>query len=307
MSPRVSVVCIFLDAVRFLEEAIESVLAQTFQRWELLLVDDGSADGSTEIARRYERRGSGKIRYLEHEAHRNRGKSVSRNVGVASARGEYVSFLDADDVFLPSKLERQVGLLDAYPEAGMTYGPTLYWHGWTDAESDRHRDFIPELGVPPGRESAPTRLLTRFLASGGVVPCTCALLVRRECLERVGGFEESIPHLYEDQVLIAKLCLSAPVFVEGDCGAWYRQHPDSSSNAAIRTGEYHPLRPNPARQRYLAWLEAYLIEQGIVDGALWRSVRRELLPYRHPVRARLGAGLRAAGAYAIRRLRKAAS
>jgi len=75
-APLVSVVVIFLDAARFLEEAVASVLAQDHPNWELLLVDDGSRDGSSAIARRYAERHPGRVRHLEHAGHANRGKSV---------------------------------------------------------------------------------------------------------------------------------------------------------------------------------------------------------------------------------------
>ena len=87
----VSVVVIFLDAERFLEEAVGSVLAQTFDHWELLLVDDGSTDGSTAIARRYARTHPGRIRYLEHDGHRTLGMSASRNLGLFHGRGHYIA------------------------------------------------------------------------------------------------------------------------------------------------------------------------------------------------------------------------
>src|SRR5215211_6343875 len=110
--PLVSVVIPFLNAERFIQEAIESVFAQTYDNWELLLVDDGSNDGSTRIALEYAERNSGRVRYLQHPGHRNRGVSASRNLGISSARGEYIAFLDADDVWLPHKLEQQVEILN---------------------------------------------------------------------------------------------------------------------------------------------------------------------------------------------------
>ncbi|HEX8089705.1 MAG TPA: glycosyltransferase family 2 protein, partial [Blastocatellia bacterium] len=95
----VSVIIIFLNAEEFIAEAIESVFDQTYSDWELLLVDDGSTDASAEIALRYAAGYRGRVRYLEHEGHQNRGMSASRNLGIASARGEFVAFLDADDVW----------------------------------------------------------------------------------------------------------------------------------------------------------------------------------------------------------------
>src|ERR687886_2830749 len=84
--PLVSNIVIFLDAGRFIQEAIESVFAQTHDTWELLLVDDGSTDDSTQIALRYAERHPGKVRYLEHPGHQNRAMSASRNLGIERAR-----------------------------------------------------------------------------------------------------------------------------------------------------------------------------------------------------------------------------
>src|SRR6266508_1759684 len=97
--PLVSVVIIFWNADRFLREAIESVFAQAHTKWELLLVDDGSTDRSTEIARTYAHRYPGTVHYFEHHDHQNRGMSASRNLGIRNAQGKYIAFLDADDVW----------------------------------------------------------------------------------------------------------------------------------------------------------------------------------------------------------------
>lgn len=97
----VSATIAFLNAEKFLAETIESVLAQTYPNWELWLVDDGSTDGSSQIARDYAARHADRIHYLEHPGHENRGKSASRNLGLRHARGRYVTWLDADDVWLP--------------------------------------------------------------------------------------------------------------------------------------------------------------------------------------------------------------
>src|SRR5215217_4669680 len=128
--PLVSVVIIFLNAEKFIEEAIESVFAQTYDNWELLLVDDGSSDDSSQIDLRYAERYPEKVRYLEHPAHQNRGMSASRNLGIRHAKGEYISFLDADDVWFAHTLEQQLAVLSSHPEAGMVYGSSLYWFGW---------------------------------------------------------------------------------------------------------------------------------------------------------------------------------
>ena len=126
MTPVVSVVTIFLDAERFLDEAVESILAQTFPDWELLLVDDGSTDRSATIAKEWAGRHPDRVRYLTHPGGANRGMSASRNLGIAHARGGLVAFLDADDVWLPGKLAAQVQLAADHPEVAMVCGPTQY-------------------------------------------------------------------------------------------------------------------------------------------------------------------------------------
>ena len=110
--PRVSIVTPFLDAGPFLDAAIESVLEQTLEAWELLLVDDGSTDESTATARRWAALLPDKVKYLSHPDRQNRGASASRNLGIHHAVGEYLAFLDADDVYLPHKLTEQVAILD---------------------------------------------------------------------------------------------------------------------------------------------------------------------------------------------------
>jgi glycosyltransferase involved in cell wall biosynthesis len=280
--PLISVITIFLNAERFIEEAIESVLAQSYERWELLLVDDGSTDASTRIARRYADAHPDRVQYFEHAAHANRGKSTSRNLGIRHARGRYLAFLDADDIFLPSKLERQVAWLQAQPRAAMVYGPSLYWYSWATDRGNTRPDRLGRLGVEPGTLFEPPTLLIRFLEDGGTVPCICGLLVRREVVEGRGGFDETIQDMYEDQVLLAKICLESPILVEDLCLDKYRQHPQSSSQAAIKAGQYHPLEPNPARRGFLVWLSAYVTERGVRDSALARALATELWLYQHP-------------------------
>jgi glycosyltransferase involved in cell wall biosynthesis len=283
-SPRVSVITIFLNAEQFIQEAVDSILAQTYGSWELLLVDDGSTDASTSVALRYAEQHPGRIRCLEHPGRQNRGMSTSRNLGLKHARGEYVALLDADDVWLPQKLERQVALLDSHPVAAMVYGPTQHWYSWTGKVEDRHRDSMRRLGVPTDTMVVPPRLVTLFLGRKAWTPATCGVLMRRSAIERIGGFDEGFRGMFEDQVFFYKLCLSAPVFIESGCWDRYRQHPNSWCEMARSRGEYEPgYRPNRARKAFLNWVEDYFIAQKVSDPELWRLLRRELWPYRHPV------------------------
>jgi glycosyltransferase involved in cell wall biosynthesis len=274
--PLVSIVMIFFDEEKFLPAAIESVFAQTYENWELLLVDDGSSDGSTEIALRHAEQCPEKIRYLEHDQHRNRGASAARNLGISNAKGKYIAFLDADDVWLPQKLDHQVEILNSQPEAAMLCGATQWWYSWTGNPQDTKRDHIRALSVQADTLIMPPKLLTGFL-QGTNAPCTCSVLLRREAIEATGGFEESFRRVFTDQAFYAKVCLKTPVFVSGDCWDRYRQHPDSCCSVAKRTNKLHF-----AELFYLNWLETYLSAEGIKNSELWRALRKRQWSYRHP-------------------------
>ncbi len=285
---RVSVVMPFLDARPFIAEAVESVLAQSYGGWELLLVDDGSADGSDAVAREYARLHPERVRRLEHPGRRNRGASASRNLALRHARGEYVAFLDADDVWLPGKLEAQVALLDAHPQAVALYGRTLYWHGWTGDPEDARRDHDPELGVPTGRVVEPPVVLDRALAGEAVLPCMCSLVARREAVERLGGFEERFRRVFTDQVFYTKLLLAGPVYVADACWDRYRQQSGSSVERAKREGDWEE-----ARVAYLEWARDYLSRGGWSGSGAARSIAAQLRRLRPTPGDRLRRGVRA--------------
>ena len=275
---RVSIVTPFLNAAPFIAEAIESVLAQTYPDWELLLVDDGSSDGSTPIAQAFAAAHPQRIRYLSHDGRVNKGASASRNLGTAAARGELIAFLDADDVYLPDKLAAQVPLLDAHPEAAMLYAGTEYWHGWTGRPEDRARDTVwRRFGVAADTTIAPPQLLATFLRDGGTVPCMGSVLVRRLAIEQVGGWEDAFRQVCTDQVFHAKLTLRFPVFIADGCWDRYRQHPASACHTVERAGHM-----DAAFLGYLGWLEAYVAEQRIADAELRDALRGALRQYRHP-------------------------
>jgi glycosyltransferase involved in cell wall biosynthesis len=287
-TPLVSIITIFFNAERFFREAVESVLVQTYDHWELLLVDDGSTDMSTRIAKEYVCRHFPKVRYFEHAGHCNLGMSASRNLGIREARGEYIAFLDADDVYLPQKLERQVHLMQAQPAAAMIYGATAHWYSWTGNPNDLGRDVVRKLGVPANSLIEPPALVPLLLRNQAQTPACCGVLVRRVAAERIGGFEECFRGVFEDQVFFYKIFLNAPVFVES--GSWdrYRRHPGSFTKKMARIGEYDVRGgPSPAHQKFLLWFQDYLRTQGCTDRDLWSALDDEFWPYRHPLAAKL--------------------
>ena len=290
-APLVSVIIPFLNAERFIQEAIESVFEQSYDRWELLLVDDGSTDKSTAIALRYTTQYPERVRYLEHASHKNCGQSASRNLGIRHAQGEYVAFLDADDVWLSHKLEQQVAILNTCPEAGMVYGMSQYWHSWTGNPEDSQRDYVPQLGVEANSLIKPLTLLTLSLESRAPTPCPSDILLRRGVIQNVDGFEEECSFgMYEDQAFLAKVYLRIPVFVANACWDKYRLHPDSYVSVLTRAGKKYS-----AGLFYLRWLAEYLSAQGVQDGEVWQALRKKRWRYRHPTLSRLSGKMRSQG------------
>jgi glycosyltransferase involved in cell wall biosynthesis len=220
--PAVSIVIIFLNADKFLRDAIDSVLSQTFASWELFLVDDGSTDSSTEIARSYMERLPQKIHYLEHEGHVNKGMSASRNLGIAHANGEFVALLDADDIWFPDKLHTQVAILTAHPEAAMVAAPAMNWY------ADGARE-IQAMSVTPG-VLPPGAWIPKILEKDDNTAGPSSVLIRTRVLKEVGGFEASFKGplmVFEDQVTWFKMTLAAPIYFHPEPLIFYRIHAES--------------------------------------------------------------------------------
>jgi glycosyltransferase involved in cell wall biosynthesis len=267
----ISVVMIFYDAERFLDEAIASVRAQSYPTWELLLIDDGSTDGGIAIAASHAAADPERIRLLHHPGRENRGMSASRNRGIAHARGEYLAFLDADDRFSPDQLAQQVALLEVHPEAGAVYGCLRYWYSWPGNPWHGKRDIVTSPPLPEGTVAYPPAMLRKQFERADIrLLHISSIMVRRDLALRVGGFEDEFRNLYEDQVFHVKIFLAAPVLVSGQVWGWYRQHPDSTCSQALMT-----LRWRLGEDaRFAQWLARYIAGHPIHDPATAAVVRR---------------------------------
>ena len=179
--PRVSIIIPAYNSSRYLAEAIDSVLAQTFQDFEIIIVDDGSTDGTLQVARNYPQ-------LLRVVSQQRLGPSAARNAGIQVSKGEYLVFLDADDLLLPSKLEAQVFYLDDHSEVDVVYS-NGYCFWAADNGSEIRIPFSnqgllhPHLGQP--EESLPV------LAIQNAFPIHAAL-VRLPAIEHVGGFDQAL-------------------------------------------------------------------------------------------------------------------
>ncbi len=173
--PKVSVIIPTYRRPDFLGKAIESVLDQTFQDFEVIIVDDASNDNTGEVVRGFVDK---RIHYVCHEV--NRGGAAARNTGILKAREQYIAFLDDDDEWLPEKLQLQVTVLDqSPPEVGGIYT------GYTRIK----RTTGESLGItlPTKRGDLSYELLVSNPLAG-----TTGILIRKKCLEDVGLFDEKL-------------------------------------------------------------------------------------------------------------------
>ena len=275
--PLVSVVLIFLDEERFLPEAVQSVFDQTYLNWELLLVDDGSTDASREQAQRYAQDNPEQVRYLEHPDHTNRGMSASRNLGFRQAKGEYIALLDADDIWLPAKLEQQVAILQEHPEASLLYGLAEYWRDWEAPFLEGKRNRVPTVPKLNYVAHPPELSLSAYPLGKESAPCPSCMLFTRAMIERIGGFEESFRGMYEDQAFLAKVYLNEHIYVSGEIWIRYRIHPDSCCSQVHAAGKYHFYR-----RKFLYWLLRYMLLHMKFNPKVLKELLGALKPYGLP-------------------------
>ncbi|MGB5896888.1 MAG: glycosyltransferase [Geitlerinemataceae cyanobacterium] len=172
--PKISVIIPIYNGESTIRETIESVLNQTLTDFEIIAIDDGSTDRTIEVVR------SIKDRRIKLFSYPNGGQAASRNRGIERASGEYFSFLDADDLWTPDKLETQLKALEENPEAGVAYS-------WVDYINESNQYVRSGGRLEVNGDAYAHLLLTNFLENGS------NLLVRRSAIEKVGNFEETLP------------------------------------------------------------------------------------------------------------------
>lgn len=204
--PTISIITAFYNEERFLAEAIESVLNQDYENWELILIDDGSSDRSTSIAREYERIYPEKIFYLEHAGHANKGLSASRQLGLNHSRGQLITLLDADDIWTKSKLRDQYKIFEDWPELGMACEASITWRSW---DGEGNVDVIKPVGAKQDNLHHPPSLMSELYPLGsGAAPCPSGLMIKKNAIISAGGFDNGFTgskQLYEDQGFLAKI------------------------------------------------------------------------------------------------------
>jgi len=206
--PQVTIIIPCYNCERYVQEAIDSILIQSYTNYEIIVINDGSTDQTSACLENYHNQ----IRYVYQT---NQGVSAARNYGIQLAQGKLVAFLDADDYFLPNKLEAQVAVFETNLDLGIVHS------GWRRVD----HNGILLADVEPWEE-VPELNLESWLLWKPVLPS--AMMFRRDWLQQAGGFDPNFPQS-EDTELILRLALM------GCQAAWlrqltvcYRQHPESA-------------------------------------------------------------------------------
>jgi glycosyltransferase involved in cell wall biosynthesis len=186
----VTVVIATYNYAHFIAQTLDSVLAQTYPNWECIVVDDGSTDNTREVVERYTEADQ-RIRYLWQE---NQRLAAARNTGIANSSGEYLQFLDADDLIESRKLECQVGVLEHHQELDIVYSDVRYIAA---EKSDGRRLTAAEVNIPDVvRLSGQGKEVLSALARGNITPTNCILL-RRQVISSVGPFKARANEAYD--------------------------------------------------------------------------------------------------------------
>ena len=256
--PLVSIVMPCYNAHDHLPRSVGSVLAQTFQDWELIVVDDGSTD-----ATRAWLEGLPDTRIHVHPQP-NRGVSAARNAGLECARGEYVAFLDADDTWEPDFLAAMHAALDARPDAVLAYC------GWQNLglPGGQGQPFVPPDYETPAKEEA--------LFTSCRWPIHAAL-VRRDAVRAMGGFDTALKNA-EDYAMWLRVGTTAPIVLVPSVMAYYHFHGDTQASAQVARAARHHLRAQlqflRERPQFAAELGARRVRQLTVGKLLSRGYER---------------------------------
>ena len=209
--PRISVILTAYNSESFLKDALESVFRQTLQPTQIVLVDDGSTDGTKDIAQSFDRK------VLKYIWQPNQGEGAARNRGIRDASGEWIAFLDADDIWLDDKLQRQIEFVRSHPEVGLVSGNKIWW----DVEKDsRH---LVKYG------QVPIQKLNKELIVSNAVGDPSLVLVKRDLFEKVGLFRTDL-HIGVDWEMWLRIARVTSVgFIDAPL-AIYRWHPKNVSH-----------------------------------------------------------------------------
>lgn len=269
--PLVSVIMNCYNSAHYLREAIDSVLAQTYQNWEIIFWDNQSTDDSATIFKSY---ADAKLRYFLSPEFTKLGHA--RNLAVQQAKGEWIGFLDCDDVWLPEKLERQVAIiLDEDQSLGLVYGQMLVIGEDYDSSS-KWLMRMSHYSKKTLLKTLPEGRVFEKLLTLNFIPMVTAI-IKRELYCEVGGLSEHF-EMSEDYELFVKISAIRKVRAVQDIIALYRIHQFNTSTLNFEKGFRECLEivgrylPNPSAVRGLQQHHLHYAVDQIRDGKLWSGI-----------------------------------
>ena len=206
---KVSVIIPAYNAMRYLPETVDSVMNQTFKDFEIIIVNDGSTDHIETWVTSFEDQ---RVTLITQP---NQGASKARNTGIEHAQGEYLAFLDADDIWYPQKLQKQVNMIEGKPRVGVIYT-------WISS-IDQHGQARGQI-----RKNVAEGNVWATLIKHNIVECGSTPLIRRECFEKIGLFDESLSNI-EDRDMWLRIACDYEFRVIKEPLVGYRQHSEGKS------------------------------------------------------------------------------
>jgi glycosyltransferase involved in cell wall biosynthesis len=209
----ISVIIPVYNRELLLSEAIESALSQTYKNFEIIIIDDGSTDGSRDIIQSYHQRYPAIIKTARIS---NSGPAAARNYGASLAAGDLLSFLDSDDIWSPNKLELQAKTMERSPQFVLIYA--FYKHFFENGQRENNNELVRTKEAPQGN------ILSKLLMSCFI--STITVLLKKNIFLEMGGFNELI-HIGEDYDLWLRIANKHQIGCVPEVLAWYRQHADN--------------------------------------------------------------------------------
>jgi glycosyltransferase involved in cell wall biosynthesis len=273
-APLVSAVVPVYNGERLIARSLASAAAQTYSNLEIIVIDDGSTDGSAAVVETAAA-ADNRIRFFQQP---NSGVSASRNFGVAQAKGEFIAPLDADDLWHPEKISRQVAAMQASPSIGLAYC-------WAVEIDDA--DYV----LPPVRpgSSAKGNVLAEMTAKAGIIPSGANPLIRRSFFEAAGGYDTALRHAEDWKLYLALALTSDFAVVPAHLVGYRRSHGSASRNvAAMAAGmnavsawimEKWPAMPETIKRQMIFHRNEYLAHLALTDDQFAEALKYRLAGY----------------------------
>ena len=250
--PLVSIIMPAYNAEKYIQESIESVLAQTYQNWELLIVNDASTDNTKAIINNY--LSDPRIKIINHQ--KNKGLAQTRNTGIEQSTGEYITFLDTDDLWTPAKLERQIEYHRQYPEFPVSHTNYIIFKENGEIRRPLRLRFKPSFTMRG-------QLYKRLLAENMIGVLT--VMIRADILKSFGGFDGTLRSAEDHDLWLRLSKVNIPFGYINESLARYRVHGNSLSRAISKfkrerkklLAKHVGIKPDANRNSRIAWSNYY--------------------------------------------------